>query len=845
MTRTIQRSFAGGEVSPALYGRGDTIKYQTGLRTCRNFKVQRYGGVANRTGSEFVAEVKDSTKLTRLLKFVFNTDQTYVLEFGDLYMRVIQNGAQVTDLALTITGITQANPAVLTYTGTDPSNGQEVAISGVGGMTQVNGRNFRVANVNAGANTFELQYLDGTDVDSTGFDAYTSGGTADRVYEIATPFAEADLRTLQFVQSGNVVTITHPNYAPRDLTRASSTSWIISAVSFLPILSAPTGLSFTFAAGALSYSYVVTAVAAETYEESLASAAATNNCAAPSAAAPNALTWNAVADAQEYYVYRETYIGSGVYGFIGTAASNSFNDVGVTPDNNATPPVARTLFNAAEEYPSTVTYFQQRRVFANTNNDPEKVWTSRSGQHTNLTISSPIQDDDAVTFTIVSRQVNEVRHLVEVGELLILTSGAVWQVQGDADGVLKPTAINLKLQGTHGAAELAPVTIGNNLIYLQARGSIVRDLAYKRDSAGYTGKDLSIYAPHLFEGYQLVAWDYQEVPDSIVWAVRDDGTMLGLTYLPEHEVWGWHRHDTGDGDLYEDVISVPEGAEDYVYTIVQRTIGLTTKRYIERFRSRRVTDVVDAFFVDSGLTYDGRNDDVSLTMTLSGGVTWAYTEDLTLTASAASFTADDVDNAIVLNVDDVSVRCTILAYVGPTEVTVQASMDVPAAFQGVAISDWSRAANRFAGLYHLEGRTVNVLADGNVETPAVVTDGIITLQRPYSVVHAGLPITADMETLDVDNEDSSEIRARKKIVKAVDLLVESSRGIWVGPDADHLREAKQRDTEAWGTPTDLDTGLVEVALNSTYSKPGRVFVRQTDPLPLNILALIAYGQVGG
>lgn len=840
MARTIQRSLAGGEVSPSLYGRGDTVKYQTGARTCRNFQVQRYGGAANRSGSEFVAEVKDSTKKTRLLKFVFNTSQTYVLEFGNLYMRVIQNGAQLSDLSLTITNITRANPAVVTYTGTDPVNGQEVAVYGIVGMSILNGRNFKIANVNGAANTFELQYMNGTNVDSTAFSAYVSGGTADRIYEIATPYVEADLRTLQYVQSGNVVTITHPNYAPRDLTRTAHTSWALNLVSFVPTLAAPLNLTFTFGVGALTYRYKVTAVSAETYEESLPSTAAANVCAAPTAAAPNTLSWTAVTGAQEYYVYRETYPGSGVYAYLGTAAAASFQDVGIAPDNSATPPVNRTLFAAASEYPSTVTYFQQRRVFGNTDNNPEKVWTSRSGQYTNMTISSPIQDDDAVTFTIVSRQVNEVRHLVEMGELLVLTSGAVWQVQGDANGVLKPTAINLKLQGSHGAAELAPVMIGNSILYLQARGSIIRDLSYKRDSAGYAGKDLSIYAPHLFEGYQILAWDYQEIPNSVVWAVRDDGILLGVTYLPEHEVWGWHRHDTSVDD-YEDVICVPEGAEDYVYVTVLRG----TKRYIERFRSRSITDVVDAFFVDSGLTYDGRNDNAALTMTLSGGVNWLYTEDLTLTASAASFTADDVGNAIVLTVGTVNVRCTILAYTSPTVVTVQSDKTVPVAFRNVAIAVWSRAADSFTGLHHLEGRTVSILADGNVETPAIVVNGSITMQRPYSVVHAGLPITSDLETLDIDNENSAELRPRRKIQKAVDLLVESSRGIWAGPDFDHLRELKQRDTEAWGAPTGLETGLVEISLNASYNRPGRIAIRQTDPLPISVLAIIPYGDVGG
>lgn len=841
MARTIQRSFAGGEISPALAARADTVKYQTGLKTCRNFKVQRYGGVANRTGSEFVAEVSDSTKTVRLLKFVYNADQTYALEFGNLYMRVIQNGAQISDLSLPIIGITQANPAVLSYTGTDPVNGQEVYISGVVGMTRVNNRSFKIANVNAGANTLELRYMDNTNVNSTTFAAYTSGGTAARVYEIVTPYLEAHLRALQIVQSGNKVTLVHPSYAPRDLTRTSSTAWTLTTITFAPTLAAPVGLAVgAGAAGPLTYRYQVTAVSAETYEESLASTTASVVCAVPTATAPNTMTWAAVATAAQYYVYRETYGGSGVYGYLGTAAAASFNDVGVTPDNSATPPVARTPFNAASDYPSTVTYFQQRRAFGNTINNPEKVWTSRSGQHSNLTISSPIQDDDAVTFTIAGRQVNEVRHMVEIEDLLILTSGAIWKVQGDADGVLKPTAINLKAQGTYGSASLTPVTIGNSLIYLQARGSIVRDLSYKRDSAGYTGKDLSIYAPHLFEGYQIVAWDYQEIPDSVAWAVRDDGVLLGLTYLPEQEIWGWHRHDTAGG-AYEDVVCIPEGAEDATYVVVRRG----TKRYIERFRSRTFTDVEDAFFVDSGLSYDGRNINGSHTITVSGGTTWVYTEDLTMTSSVAYFSAADVGDAVVLEVGTEEVRFTLLAYVSPTVFTVQATRNVPVAFRNTAISVWSRAADAFTGLDHLEGSTLNVLADGNVETQAVVTNGAITLQRPYSVVHAGLQITADLETLDIDNAESEDLRTRQKIIKAVDLLVESSRGIWVGPDATHLRELKQRDTEAWGAPTALDTGLVEVSLNSTYSKSGRVFVRQQDPLPLNILAILPFGEMEG
>ena len=195
MSTVIQRAFSGGEITPALWARIDVAKYTTGLKTCRNFCVVKHGGAYNRPGTGFIGEVKDSSKTIKMVPFIFNSEQTYVLEFGDLYMRVIRNGIYQYDLTLTITGITNASQAVLSYTGTDPSDGEEIYISNViGAMGDfVNGRNFKIANVNAGANTLELLYMDGTVVDSTLFGAYTSDGTAKRVYTITTPYLEVDL----------------------------------------------------------------------------------------------------------------------------------------------------------------------------------------------------------------------------------------------------------------------------------------------------------------------------------------------------------------------------------------------------------------------------------------------------------------------------------------------------------------------------------------------------------------------------------------------------------------------------------------------------------------------------
>lgn len=852
MSTFSQRSFAGGEIAPALYARVDTTKYQTGLRTLRNFILMRHGGAQTRPGTKFIGEVKDSTKVVRLIKFVFNTAQTYVLEFGDQYMRVIRDGSYQYDLTLTITGITNANPAVVTYTGTDPSNGQEVYISGITGAigTYLNGRNFKIANVNGGANTFELQYMSGSNVNSTGFGSYTSGGTAQRVYTLSTPYLEANLMQLQYVQSADVMTIVHPDYAPRELTRSGHTSWSLSTITFAPSQAAPTSPTNGGAGGA-TYSWVITAIADETYEESLQSTATTSST--DPSVTPVTISWTGASGAIEYNVYRAL---NGVYGFIGTASGTSFQDTGYDPDTSDTPPVARNPFNASGDYPSAVTYIQQRLTFGNTDNDPEKVWASKSGLFHNFTTSSPLQEDDAVTFSLAGRQVNEIKHLLDLGRLVTLTSGGEWAVEGDAGGVLTPTQINPKQYSYNGSADLAPIVVGSNALYVQARGSIVRDLSFDYQVDGYRGTDLTIFSAHLFDGYTLSDWDYQQIPHSVVWAARSDGTLLGLTYVREHQLVGWHRHDFTDATV-ENVCVIPEGNEDVLYLVLSRTVDGRTVRYVERMDTRSVSDIVDFIGLDTSLSYDGRNTG-STTMTLTGSG-WTYTDTLTLTASASYFTSADVGNAIhITGTDGTEVRCTITAYTNATVVSVTPHMTVPVAMRAVAFTTWARAVDQLTGLWHLEGKEVSVFADGFVVaspnnesyTTVTVTNGTITLDKTYTVIHVGLPFVADIYTLDIDTAQGETIVDKKKLISAVTVYFETSRGLWVGatPPTDDttdplegLTELKIRSDESYDSPVDLLTGNETINIRPEWNSNGRIFLRQVDPLPLAILAVAPAG----
>lgn len=856
MVTARQLSFSGGEIAPAVYGRVDQVKYATGLRTCRNFFIGRHGGAFNRPGTGFVAEVKNSAKAVRLIPFVFNPDQTYVLEFGDLYMRVYRNGGQVLETAKTITGITQANPAVVTSVAHGFANGQEVFLKGVVGMTEVNQRNFKVAGVTA--DTFQLQLMDSTNLNSTGFGAYVSGGTAERVFEIVTPYVEADLPDLQYVQSADVVTIVHPTYPPRELKRTGHTAWTLTTITFAPKQVAPTGVTVTQTGvpGTETHVYHVTAIAAETFEESLAVVKSQPSLTKPTTTDPHTISWTAAANAQEYNVYHEK---NGVPGFIGTAVGTTFKYDGAAEDLQDTPPIARNPFDAAGKFPSTVSYFQQRHTFANTDNSPEKVFTSRTNLFTNFTVSSPIQDDDAVTFSLSGRQVNEIRHLVDLGRLIVFTTSGEWLIGGDSAGILKPNAISPQQQGYNGSAILAPLPITGNVLYVQARGSIVRDLGFDLNVDGYAGNDLTIFSAHLFDAFTIKDWTYQRIPHSLVWIARSDGKLLALTYLREHQVWAWHRHDF-DGTV-ENVVAVPEGLEDAVYLILKRTVNAKSVRYLERMKSRRIDKIKDAVFMDSSLSLDGTNTNTSHTMTLSGGTNWTFTETLTLTSSLSFFASSDVGNAIHLTGSDGTLmRFTIDAFTSATVVTGKAHKTVPAAMRNAAISNWAKAVDEVGGLWHLEGKKVSILGDAFVvanpnnvaHVVRTVSSGKVALDKPYAVIHVGLPITSDLETLDIDTTGAETLADKKKLITRLTMFVETSRGIFVGarpPSNDsvdpleNLVEMKLRGDEGYDEPVDPETGTIGVNLKSEWNSNGRVFIRQVDPLPLAVLAVAPAGLI--
>lgn len=680
--RLLQYSFAGGEISPEMFGRIDDAKYRSGLARCRNFITKPQGPAENRPGFQFVREVKDSTKKVRLIPFTYSTTQTMVIEMGAGYFRFHTQGATLLD----------------------PGTGAP--------------------------------------------------------YEIANPYAEADLFDIHYVQSADVLTLVHPNYAPRELRRLGATNWQLTTISFAAPIAAPGAPTLTTAGNTsvkYTYYYVVTAVDSEGVSESAASPPSSIGSNLFETGATVTISWSAVPGASRYNVYK---LQGGLYGYIGQTTGLSIVDDNIAPDLSKTPPIYDTVFDAPGDYPGAVSYYEQRRCFAGTINKPQNIWMTKSGTESNMSYSLPIRDDDRIAFRVAAREANTIRHIVPLTQLLLLTSSAEWRVTSVNSDAITPSTISVRPQSYVGASNVQPVIINNTLIYGAARGGHVRELAYNWQANGFITGDLSLRAPHLFDTFDIVDMAYAKAPQPIVWFVSTSGRLLGLTYVPEQQVGAWHWHDT-DG-VFESCTVVAEGGEDALYCVIRRTINGTSVRYVERMASRQFSDPADAFFVDSGVTYSGPPADV------------------------------------------------------------------------------------ISGLDHLEGKTVSILADGAVHPQRVVTGGSITLDIEASKVQIGLPIEADLQTLPIAAQiDGSFGQGRFKNVNKVWLRVYRSSGIFVGPNADELTEAKQRTTEPYGSPPALKSEEIQIVLTPAWADSGQIFVRQSDPLPLTVVSVAAEVALGG
>ena len=595
-------AFTAGEFSPRLHGRTDLAKYGSAAEEIENFIVHPHGGLTRRPGTEYIGEIKNSSAQSRLIPFEFSTTQAYVLEFGNLYMRVYKDGGRVVEGNKTITAITKANPAVVTATSHGYDDDEHVVISSVAGMTQVNARTFKIDNKTT--NTFELAGIDSRD-----YSTYTSGGVANVVYEIATPYTTAQLRALKFAQSADVMYICHPSVSTRSLTRTDHDAWTLSEVDFVngPFLDANvttttitpnarsgSGATLTASASlfastdvgrlvkifngyfeitAFSSATVVTATVGTMPDgtaEILPSYTATTISFTEGDPDSTGLEHNdRLTDTGRNFI-DEGFTANMVVTITGSTSNNkAVKIVQVTDDTMLLKPADDLVTEAAGDtvtivgtlgattdwalghwstttgFPGAVSFYEERLVFAGSTDYPQTLWFSSSGDYENFTgseVDGSVIDTNALTYTITSNQVNAIRYLSATRSLLVGTVGGEFAVRASgADSPLTPTNAQIKRQCSYGSADVRPETVANVTLFLHRNSRKVQELVFDFDSDSYKAPDLTILSEHVTES-GIVEMAYMKEPDSILWCVRDDGVLAAMTYRRDEDVVAWHRH---------------------------------------------------------------------------------------------------------------------------------------------------------------------------------------------------------------------------------------------------------------------------------------------------------------
>jgi hypothetical protein len=857
----LKTSFTAGELTPHLYGRVDLNQYNLGARQMKNFFCHAHGGVSNRPGTLFICECPQPqggiAEIHRLIPFQFSTEQGYILEFSHELIRVIKDGVLVEDGGAPVEIISpyygnhlaeidyaqSADVLFLVhryhppmklsrtsdvdwtleavefidgpYLSRQPGD-EQIALTPSGALGEVT--------LTASADFFNdtmvdrplrLGYPDDEDPTIVSWSvamitAVSDARTATADIEKSLGFDliyNGDFETgmggwedwsRDNIESGVSGSVAY-NAAEQAVELTNNVGIIIQILDYYP---PSTELQVT-----LDFQFITL----NNPEQGVIG---------PAVAEYDVLKTN---DWDKYYL-TGTVAGSGTYGTTRSTASWTFKtpkagkdlalsvngafgdnlngdnmvrlySVSITrPDfeTNEWRKFAWGPHNQGDElgYPRCITFFEQRMCFANSYAHPQSVWMSRTGDFYDFGFTTPGQDDDGIGYMLASRKINDIHWMAAAGDLIIGTSSNVWKISaGGQTDVVTPTSITARVQSGDGCAAMAPLWIGNAMLFVQRGGRSVRGLAYSLESDSFQSRDISVMAAHLFETRRIVSWDFASLHDSLVWCVGDDGVLLGLTYMPDHEVTGWHQHDTGYDagyaqDEFADVCVLPGTESDDVYFLVKRTYrggaSLEQRYYVEKLMPR--------ITLDKGVVINEREGIERL------GQPYNY------------FFVD----------------CGVI-------------------YQGAAETN-------ILGLDHLEGYTVAILADGSVLPSQTVTNGIVVLAHAAETVIVGLPYESWLETLDLElADDQGTGQGRIKVVNRVTLKVHRTRGGEAGPRGvdqwDRIDQLRVRDVWDQQDPTALRTGNLDLVINSGWEQTGGLTIRNRDPLPVTILAVIPEVQL--
>ena len=815
----FQTNFTAGELTPKLAGQIDFKKYNNGVETLENMTVFPQGGTTRRSGTRFVCEVKDSSKAVRLIPFEFNITQSYILEFGNLYIRFYKDNGQITESDKTITGITAANPAVVTSNSHGYSNGDHIWISSVVGMTELNGRRFTVANKTT--NTFEL-----SGVNSSGYTAYSSGGVANKVYEIATPYTDSQIFDLQFTQSADIMYLVHPSHEPEKLSRTGHTAWTLADVDFQvgPFLDTNT-------------------------------TATTLTTSATTVGSGRTLTASASLFASTD-VGRLVKLGDG-WGKITAYTSATVVTWTITKAATSSGSITWSLgaWSDTTSFPQTVSFYEQRLVFAGSTDYPQTIWASQSGDYENFDVDDA-SASDAFIYTIAANRVNLIRWLSPARDLVVGTAGGEFRVGRPTGEPLKPDNVTITQQTTYGGHTTQAIQIGNAVMFVQRQKRKVREFAYRFEDDAYAAPDMTLLAEHITEG-GIDDVDFAQEPDAIYWAVRNDGTLLGMTYQREEDVIAWHRHILGGRDA-NCTITVTDYANIIVgskltltksdgtsVTFTSETSSGSAPSETNGWRPNESNDttadnIFTAINAHADFTVSNPSANVVtvtetspngiglLTITTSDDVRLAVTSQTLAKVKSVSTISETSENQVWIVVERI-VNGSTVKYVEYLDST----LDMDSGLSGTVTG----ATTTVTSLEHLEGETVQIVIDDAVYPTQIVSNGAITisLTSSYSskAIKVGLGYVSTLKTMKVEaGASAGTAQGRKKRYNEVLVRLLSTTGATINGDQLPFRTS----ANAMDESITAITGDKRVT-NLGWDREGQITIQQTQPLPMTILGI--------
>jgi hypothetical protein len=500
-------------------------------------------------------------------------------------------------------------------------------------------------------------------------------------------------------------------------------------------------------------------------------------------------------------------------------------------------------------WPGAGCTFDQRQVFAGPRMQRKLVRMTHSGTETDLSYHLPVMDSDRISFDVAAQE-GMIRHAVDLGHLLLLGDTAEFRVSPLNSDAITPSSISVRAQSYTGSSTVPPALVNGSVLFAAARGGHVYEGSFQGlqpQTARFLPTDISLRAAHLFDHETIVQQAFQRAPLPIDWLVSSSGKLLGFTYVPEEAVGAWHWMDTPG--TFESVCVVSEGSEDRVYVVVRRTIAGQDLRFVEQLGAlRQPAKVADSYFVDCGLTFDGRNTS-PVRVSISGGASWNAGELVTVNSDSPGIfrtgsPSPDLGAWLVVTGPDgqpVTLEITAVTTIQQCTARVRSrnvpvSLRPPTPLIPVAVTSWAFARATFS-VGHLEGESPQILADGLVQPGQKVVGGVLTLGTPAQVVHIGLKASPTLRTLPVVLQVDGYGQGRRKNVSQAWVKVVASGRFLIGVVGGKANPARDTDGNEL-LPGVLNTAQVSAGVPGDWSDDGQIELTMDDPLPLTVTQLV-------